>query len=129
MFIEFLEKDEKEVFFSLALELVKIDDDFTEGEKEKIKTLALRFLGNEGYDIENLNADIKILENFSKKKIVLTELVSLSYIDGNYCDKEKEHIHSLSKKLGVEKDVMSEIEEWVLEFVNHVQKGTNLINQ
>ena len=37
MFIEYLNKEEKEVFFSLALDLVKVDDAFSLDEKEKIK--------------------------------------------------------------------------------------------
>ena len=37
MFIEYLNKEEKEVFFSLALDLVKVDDAFSLDEKEKAK--------------------------------------------------------------------------------------------
>lgn len=129
MFVEYLSREEKEVFYSLALDLVKVDDDFSDEEKEKIRILSFRFLGEEGYDAEHLNGDITILNTFSKKKIVLLELVSLSYIDGVYCEKEKEYICRLADRLQIEKSVVSEIEEWVLRFVEHTQKGVSLINK
>lgn len=129
MFIDFLDKEEKEVFYSLALDLVKIDDDFSDEEKEKIRTLSFRVLGEQGHDVEHLYTDITTLENFSKKKIVLTELVLLSYIDGNYCEKEKEYIHNLAERLQVEQSVVEELEEWALDYVNQVNKGVSLINK
>lgn len=129
MFIDFLDKEEKEVFYSLALDLVKIDDDFSDKEKEKIRILSFRALSEEGYDVDHLHTDVATLENFSKKKIVLTELVLLSYIDGNYCDKEKEFIHNLAERLQVEKSVIDEIETWALGYIQQVNKGVSLINK
>lgn len=129
MFIEYLDKEEKEVFYSLALDLVNIDDDFSDEEKQKIRTLSFRILGEEGHDAENLYKDLATLENFSKKKIILMELVMLSYVDGNYCDKEKDFIHNLAERLQVEKSVIDEIEMWALEYIQQVNKGVSLINK
>ena len=102
MFIEYLNKEEKEVFFSLALDLVRVDDAFSLDEKEKIKQLSLRILGEEGHDVEHLYNDLSTLENLSKKKIVLMELVGLCYVDGDYCESEKKFIHEVAGKMEVD---------------------------
>lgn len=129
MFIQYLNKDEKEVFYSLALDLVKVDDDFSKEEKEKIRRLSLDILEKEDYNTENLKSDLTVFENISKKKIVLTELIGLSYIDGNYCESEKKFIHDLAEKINVEKSIVNELENWSLELMNHMSKGANLINK
>ncbi len=129
MFIEYLSKEEKEVFFSLALELVSVDDKFSQDEKEKIKVLSLNTLGQDGYDTENLCNDLSKLDTFSKKKIVLTELIQLCYVDGVYCESEKVFIHNLAERLGVDEPTLLEIENWVSGFVNQMNKGIKLINK
>ncbi len=129
MFIEYLNKEEKEVFFSLALDLVKVDDAFSLDEKEKIKNLSFRVLGEEGYDAEHLYNDLSTLENLSKKKIVLMELVGLCYVDGDYCESEKKFIHEVAEKMEVDNVTLKDIENWALGLVNHMNKGIELINK
>ena len=129
MFIEYLNKEEKEVFFSLALDLVRVDDAFSLDEKEKIKQLSLRILGEEGHDVEHLYNDLSTLENLSKKKIVLMELVGLCYVDGGYCESEKKFIHEVAGKMEVDNVTLKDIENWALGLVNHMNKGIELINK
>ena len=129
MFIEYLNKEEKEVFFSLALDLVRVDDAFSLDEKEKIKQLSLRILGEEGHDVEHLYNDLSTLENLSKKKIVLMELVGLCYVDGDYCESEKKFIHEVAEKMEVNNVILKDIENWTLGLVNHMNKGIELINK
>ena len=129
MFIEYLNKEEKEVFFSLALDLVRVDDAFSLDEKEKIKQLSLRILGEEGHDVEHLYNDLSTLENLSKKKIVLMESVGLCYVDGDYCESEKKFIHEVAGKMEVDNVTLKDIENWALGLVNHMNKGIELINK
>lgn len=69
------------------------------------------------------------LDTFSKKKIVLTELIQLCYVDGVYCESEKVFIHGLAERLGVDEPTLLEIENWVSGFVNQMNKGIKLINK
>lgn len=129
MFIEYLEKEEQEVFLSLAMDLVKIDEDYTEDEKSKINSLSHRIMGEVGFDMEHLKSDINLLENNGKRKIVLMELVTLAHIDGNYCDGEKGFISDLAKRMEIGQSDLDEVEQWVSGFVAHIQKGADFINR
>ncbi|MCG8883055.1 TerB family tellurite resistance protein [Tenacibaculum finnmarkense] len=128
MFIDFLTKEEQNIYLSLAIEIIKVDGKVDDKELKKIKSITQQIshskepISNKDYDLSTLN------NSLSSKKIILTELIGICYIDGDYCEKEKEFIKELAIKINII-DSLEEIEEWVLCQVKQVIKGFDLINK
>ena len=68
--------------------------------------------------------------SFETKKqslLFFHQTIQLCYADGDYCDKERAEIDKMSKELGVSKNDIDPIEEWVLQGKAWVEAGESLM--
>lgn len=126
MFIDFLNKQEQEVFMSLANEIVRVDGELDKSELERIESLALRINGDSKAHIPK-KPNLSIITKKETKRIILIELIGICYIDGNYCNKERKYVNDLAEKFNIAIDLKN-IENWVSDFIKLTKKGVELIN-
>lgn len=86
-------------------------------EREKI----IEIISAEKFDIE-----IEF-DNPTQALFFIREGVQICYVDGSYDLPEKEMIYKMGEMLGVNKNKIEEIENWVLEGIKWTEKGNKLI--
>lgn len=129
MFIDFLTEDEQKVFLKLAVEIEKVAEDSSGEQQKRINHFISRVIGESGGNIKELeDTNLSLLERPLAKYAILIELISIGYASGEYCDNEKAYIKNLAKRIDVGSEKLSEIEEWVLGYVNQITAGVNLVN-
>ena len=132
MFLHLLSKEEQETFLSIANELITVDGEVDKQELERIQNFTKEIYGDKEFNFKSYNELTNIdsiFESKEAKRICLIELIGLCYVDGVYCEKEREFIRSFAKKIKVNSDGLSQIENWVNDFVKVFNEGVELIKK
>lgn len=123
----------KENFMGGIVNLAKADGAIDDSEKQFFLNAAVSLGWEE--KIDELNESLNSVENvidieFNSRKESLfffKEALQLVYLDDKYDEEEKKVINEIRKQLDIEKEVVDEIENWVLEGMEWVKKGEKLI--
>lgn len=129
MFIEQLDMDEKKALMRLLVYIAKADGKLVEEEKAFLSA----------YSTENdisidLEEEISIEEvcahlQSSKGKIVaLQEIVKLAIVDGHYHEEERTGALAIAGLVNIEQARFEEIEKWVEDGKEWVERGLQMIN-
>lgn len=94
MYLSLLNTEQKKLFLSLAYNLVSSDGDFSEKERQAIKSYSVE-MGME-LKIEDVDTDLnRVIERINlicgarEKKIIIFEMVGLAMADYNFDDGER----------------------------------------
>lgn len=125
-----LENFDVEVYFKALLTVSKSDGSLDEVEVEYLKDQATLM----NYDINSIiNKDINFSElhiestsNFTKK-VIIRDCISIANIDNHYDDKEKIEIAKVGEKIGVSKEDIKKIEDWLFEYWGIIEKGEKIM--
>lgn len=131
MFLYQLNEKQKEVFLILSDELVNSDDKLDIQELDKLELMRNEMQISATFKPrkkEELGSIKDIFSSKTSKMICLIELVGLAYIDGKFCDKEKEYLKKLCNEAGIPETKIEEVNVWVKQMLDLTYKGTELIN-
>lgn len=113
MFLDMLNKDEKEWFLDLAIKAAEANGDVAQEEIQMLRTFAaeLNIPARTKTDRE-LNDILKdFSENSSKKskKIVLFEIIGILFADSEFDDEEKKYLDKVTTVLDLDDSVKNEM--------------------
>ena len=128
----FLNNFDKELYLDSLILLTKADKKITQEERNFIDTQANLF----DIDIEKKwekNSNIKDLVRSKNeisnvtKNVIIRDLISLGYIDGNFGQEEREKVYQIAKLLSVDNSQVDKLESWLHEYWELLNKGNQLI--
>ncbi len=120
MFLNMLNKDEKEGFLDLAIKAVEANGDVAKEEIQMLHSFAAEMkIPSRTTTNRDLSIILKdFVDNSSKKsmKIVVFELISILYADGEFDEQEKKYLDAVTSAFGldtsVENEMVSEINDY-----------------
>lgn len=130
MYLNYLEKNEKLAFLKIAHAVALSDGHFCENEKVIIGSYCNEMKMT---DIE-FNPQDESLDNLSNefvtkqsKNIVILELMSIIYANGEFKESEKKIINQLTKKFDIDDKYIEDVKLWSQSLMNIIEHGENLI--
>lgn len=120
-------------FLKGLVRVAKCDNDISEAEKVYFDQEAdmLELDSKVKKEINSLwnTSNIKVEFDSTKEKMYLiTQLVQLCWVDGEYADSEKREITKLASEMGISKEAVVAVENWVSEGMAWSNKGEALLN-
>lgn len=122
-------------FLKGLIRVAKTDGTFDANEWEYYQQAA-QYMELSETDIQELNNcctvdNEKITLNFttsSEKMFFLVEAVQLCWVNDEYSDAEKREIHQIAKEVGISKEALKAVEDWVYEGMEWNKRGDELLN-
>jgi hypothetical protein len=130
MFLNQLSKKEKVLFLQLAHFIARVDNDFSDKEKEIIKLYCLEMqIDDIEFDENSFDLDKVLNEIKSKRsqKIFLLEIMALIYSDEILHEKEAEVIDLILKKFEIDAKIAAIYAEWTKSILALYRQGTYLL--
>ncbi len=134
MFLSFLEANEKELFFNLAVALAKSDNVIAVSEQEIIDGYALEMqlpkVDIASFEERNLSSCLEELSNLNheeSKRAILVELLILAHIDGEFSIEEQGLIAQVVATLKVDEAIFAHLLERALEYTKSIHSITRYI--
>ena len=133
MFLSELTKEERHVFLKLAFHLTTVDGEIDDLERKVLETYSFEA------DIHFSESDYKTLDDATvislaesikdnkSKRIILIELFSLAYVNGEFHENEKRFMLTLSETFGLSHNEIKALESWSQRMVNLIDEGLRLI--
>ena len=133
MFLSELTKEERHVFLKLAFHLTTVDGEIDDIERKVLETYSFEA------DIHFSESDYKTLDDATvislaesikdnkSKRIILIELFSLAYVNGEFHENEKRFMLTLSETFGLSDNEIKALESWSQRMVNLIDEGLRLI--
>ena len=133
MFLSELTKEERHVFLKLAFHLTTVDGEIDDIERKVLETYSFEA------DIHFSESDYKTLDDATvislaesikdnkSKRIILIELFSLAYVNGEFHENEKRFMLTLSETFGLSDNEIKALESWSQRMVNLIDEGLKLI--
>ena len=128
MFVDLLEQKEKDALMMLLVDIAKADGTIDDSEIDFLS----KYANEHGVDLD-LEKKIPIADvcrqiNSQKAKVVtMQEIVKLAIVDGNYDEAEKAGAKAIAEMLDIESVKFKEIEKWVLDGQQWVQRGVAML--
>ena len=128
MFVDLLEQKEKDALMMLLVDIAKADGTIDDSEIDFLS----KYANEHGVDLD-LEKKIPIADvcrqiNSQKAKVVtMQEIVKLAIVDGNYDEAEKAGAKTIAEMLDIESVKFKEIEKWVLDGQQWVQRGVAML--
>ncbi len=122
MGVVFSDMDQRFAFVNALVYIASSDERITEEERTKITSIS-RFYGIEDGELINkilfnaINKEVsigEILRPISERKakiLLINELISFCFIDGEYSEKERNIVHEISTMLHIENEKVLELEQ------------------
>lgn len=130
MYLNYLEKNEKNAFLKIAHIIALSDGDFCENEKIVIGAYCNEMGINDiKLDVENELLDVLCNEfkNEQSKRIVILELMSIIHANGEFKESEKKIISQLTKVFSLNNQYLEDVELWSQSLIYIIEQGANLI--
>lgn len=126
-----LSRNEQRALLELLVHLAKSDGKIEEAEREILEMYAdlvdVAPSEIEGdYSLEDL---VPQFESPASRVIALQELFRLSHLDGWFGESEQSEILEVGAMMGVPMELLQKIELWVLDGLNWVQRGEDLLDE
>ena len=131
MYLFHFDQKQKETFLSLALALIESNGIIDKEEITQIHLMKNEMQIKSDYEIkrlDNLDSIVDVFHSSKSKMICLMELIGLSYIDGAFCQKEKDFIEIICNKLSIPLEKIEIADEWVNRILSETSKGYEIIN-
>ncbi len=133
MFLNELSKDERLVFLKLAFHLTTVDGEIDDLERKVLKTYCFEAdihfseIDYKTLDEATLISLAKTIKDKKSKRIILIELFSLAYVNGEFHEDEKKFMLTLSEIFGLSDDEIKSLESWSERMVNLIDEGLKLV--
>ena len=126
MFLNQLNKKEKETFMSLSVHVANANGILANEEKEMIQEYC-REMGLDSFDEKNAVPMEDVLAVFKQsdlhiRKIVLFEMLGLAYADGEYEDTEDDFVMQFAAAIGLDKETVEAQETLLVEYLEILKK-------
>jgi len=117
MFLQRLNEREKKNFLYLAQKLIKIDNKIKVVEVSLLKKLTEEMgLGmHDAVKVEDINKAWQIFTARESRIILLVELISIGYVDDDFCASENELIKEICSAFSISDTKLQLIEQWVID--------------
>lgn len=128
MFVDLLEQKEKDALMMLLVDIAKADGTIDDSEMDFLS----KYANEHGIDL-NLENNMSItdachqISSHKAKVVAMQEIVKLAIVDGNYDDAEKAGAKAIAEMLNIESEKFKEIEKWVLDGQQWVQRGVEML--
>lgn len=131
MFIDRLNKDQRQALFDLAAIMAAADNDVSEGELDYLRELSQKF--EIPFDLNksdlNISELLKKMDTNESKIITLQELMRISYKDGHFSPDERDKTFVMAQKMGVNDPVLLlAVEKWVRQGFDWQYEGEQLLD-
>jgi len=130
MYLNYLEKNEKLAFLKIAHIVALSDGEFCENEKVIIGSYCNEMEMNDiEFNIQDESLDV-LSDEFTtqqSKKIVILELMSIIYANGEFKKSEQKIINQLTKKFDIDNKYVDDVKLWSQSLMHIVGQGANLI--
>ncbi len=132
MFLNQLNKKEKETFMSLSVHMANANKIIADEEKEMIQEYC-REMGLVSFDIKDAIPMEDVLGVFQQsdlhiRKVVLFEILGLAYADGEYENSEDAFVIQFAKAIGLSKETVEEYETLLLEYLGILKKIVQIVS-
>ena len=126
MYLSLFNVEEKNIFFSLAYFIVKIDGDFSVEENELIESYKTEIHEDidESLLVNDKNEIIKLYSDLdtNKKKMIIFELIGLSMCDHNFDENEKAFVIELLHTFDSNDYFVEQCEKNIMEYLSIQEK-------
>lgn len=133
MFLEMLNKDEKEWFLDLAIKAAEANGEVAKEEIQMLHTFASEMkISPRSETSRELSVILKdFTDNSSKKsmKIVLFELIGILFADAEFDDEEKKYLESVTNAFGIDPSVANEMISEIKDYAALFNKICNTVLQ
>ena len=133
MFLSELSKNERHVFLKFAFYLTTVDGEIDDFERKVLETYCFEAdihfseIDYKTLDESTLISLAESIKDKKSKRIILIELFSLAYVNGEFHEDEKKFILALSETFGLSNDEIKPLESWSQRMVNLIDEGLKLI--
>lgn len=132
MYLTLLNKEEKNLFLSLAYQASIVDGEFGIEEQELLRKYCEELAVDESQmdksrSLEQILATLVELSDFKSKKIILFEIVGLIMIDGKNNASEEKLVSYIAKRFGLEVEYLQSCKDIVLEYIEFQGKINNIV--
>lgn len=112
MFVARLNGRQQGLLLTLSKQLIAVDGNVQEKETTLLATLQAQMSpGIEAAEVSQLGEDFPTQES---KAALLLELLGLAHADEEYHLDEQDFITQIARQIGVGKDLLTEMEDWVM---------------
>jgi len=117
MFLQKLNDREKKHFLYLAQKLIKIDNKIKVVEVSLLKKLTeeMGLSMKDALKVEDINKAWQIFTAREARIILLVELISIGYVDDDFCASENELIKEICSAFSISDTKLQLIEQWVID--------------
>ncbi|MEQ8191307.1 MAG: TerB family tellurite resistance protein [Candidatus Eremiobacterota bacterium] len=117
MFLQRLNEREKKHFLYLAQKLIKIDNKIKVVEVSLLKKLTeeMGLSMHDAVKVEDINKAWQIFTARETRIILLVELISIGYVDDDFCASENELIKEICSAFSISDTKLQLIEQWVID--------------
>ncbi len=117
MFLQKLNEREKKHFLYLAQKLIKIDNKIKVVEVALLKKLTeeMGLSMKDAVKLEDINKAWQIFTAREVRIILLVELISIGYVDDDFCASENELIKEICSAFSISDTKLRLIEQWVID--------------
>jgi len=130
MFVELLDKNEKNALVQLIVSIAKADGNVSQEEIDFLKQYA-----TENDVVVDLNKEINLTEacssitSYEGKIVAIQEIVKIALSDGHYDESERRGAAAIAEMLHLTSDKFLEIENWVVEGQKWLVTGEELLTE
>lgn len=130
-----LTDEEKRSYLQTIIYIVAADGNVSQEEDNALKAIASN-MGFTRNDVDHLTEQVKSgkqltdillgIKTRSTKLLLIYELITMCYADGQYVDAEKESVAKIAKLVKIEQKKVTEIENLIAEYIEF-QKRVNKV--
>ena len=126
-----LSQTQKRMLMELLISLAKADGKIVELERNVLQDYAALL----GVSMNDLDGDFELseltpyFESPESRVIAIEELCRLARLDGDFAEDERAAILDVAEAMDISPDLVSRIDEWVLDGLRWVGRGEELIDE
>ena len=130
MFVELLDKNEKNALVQLIVSIAKADGNVSQEEVDFLTAYA-----NENDVVVDLNKEIDLtaacsaINSYEGSVVAIQEIVKMALSDGHYDESERRGAAAIAEMLNLTSDKFLEIENWVVDGQKWLVRGEELLTQ
>jgi uncharacterized tellurite resistance protein B-like protein len=131
MFLASLNEEQKKTFLAIGMKIIGADRRLDKKERQMIE--AMRYEMGLFREIILPHGTIeelaKVFDTHRSQSIVLMESIGLAYADADFSKEEQKILRSLALIFGFPEEDATEIENWVLDYRNLLEKAEKIISE